>query len=72
MSYCTNLVVSSSDDLCTMEARGEPEEEATQSFITVEGPIVSSDTQWQLYFGSKVSHCSRKVMMRKEVPIRRA
>ena len=72
MYVSVNLVVSSSDDFCTMEARCKSEEEATQSFITVEGPIVSSDTQWQLYFGSKVSHCSRKVMMRKEVPIRRA
>ena len=47
-----NLVISSSDDFCTMEARCEPEKEAAQSFITVEGPIVSSDTQWQLRSGT--------------------
>ena len=57
MNVSVNLVVSSSDDFCTMEARGKPEEEAAQSFIAVEGPIVCSDTQW------KVSHRSRSRLM---------
>ena len=62
MNVSVNLVVSSSEDLCAMEARGEAEQEAAQSFVAVEGPIVSSDTRWQLYLGAlgrKICHGSR-------------
>jgi hypothetical protein len=41
----TYLVVSGPDNLCTMEAGGELEQEAAEGFVAVEGAIVGANAQ---------------------------